>query len=174
MAKKATKKAEAKKAVKKTAGKKATAKPEKVAKKETKAPITKVAETAPEVKTTPTPTPVPDFKADVAKTVAKPATTITVVNTDRQRRVIATTETPASANDVAELERIYQSTYKRANVINLRPAYELEAWIKRLNPNADVLVLRPNKGTKIQAAFNVTVGDSTRRFPDVGFWSTSG
>lgn len=172
MAKKATKKAEAKKAVKKPAVKKATAKPEKVAKKETKAPITKVAETAPEVKTTPTP--VPDFKADVAKTVAKPATTITVVNTDRQRRVIATAATPESANDVAELERIYQSAYKRANVINLRPAYELEAWIKRLNPNADVLVLRPNKGTKIQAAFNVTVGDNTRRFPDVGFWSTSG
>lgn len=172
MAKKVNKKGTAKASVKKTAVKKIAKKPVKKAKKEPKTPIEKPVEPTPEVKTTPIPA--PDFKADVAKTVAKPATTITTVNTDRQRRVITTETTPASVNNIAELERIYQSTYRRVNVINLRPAYEIEAWIKRLNSAADVLVLRPHKGTKTQAAFNVTIGDDTRRFPDVGFWSTSG
>lgn len=159
-----------KKADKKVKSKKVIAK--KTSGKDVKIPMTKTPSPVAETKSVPETT--PNFSANVAKTISKPATTITTVNTDRQRRVVATTNTPPSVNDVAELERIFQSTYRRANVINLRQAFELEAWIKKLNPEAQVLILRPRKDVRVQAAFQVTVGEETRRMPDIGFWSTSG
>ena len=113
----------------------------------------------------------PSFEADV-KDAAKPATTIKSPETARSRKVVATIEN--NADNQAELNRIYESTYRRANRSEMQTAWHLEDWIKRLNPTVDVRTERPSKGVKIQARFIVTLGEDTIEIPREGFFSTNG